>query len=106
MIAYSAKAEPEYTWDFHVQSIVFDKDFPAAVFWPVIRPGVGVLDAISGKSYKVPGATPEPPRKPSDAAHSIEASPPTGWTGVASSVTVVLGAAIIILSCGLWVRRR
>jgi hypothetical protein len=106
MIAYSANAEPEYTWNFHVQSVAFDKDFPATVFWPVVQPGVDVFDAISGKSYKVPGATPGSPAEPSRTAHPIEASPPRGWMGAVSSVTMALGATIIIAACVLWVRRR
>jgi hypothetical protein len=105
MIAFSGESTPAFTWNIHVRSITFDKDFPAAVFWPALQPGVKVLDTISGKSFEVPGPTiPLPAR--ATTVQPIEALPPRSWTSTISSVTLVAGAAIFILASVLWWRRR
>ena len=54
--AYSKDGSLSLTWDFTVNSIAFNEEYPASTFWPAFQPGVTVLDGISNKSYVVPGA--------------------------------------------------
>jgi hypothetical protein len=108
MTAYGEESEPTYTWNYHVQSIEFDKDFPPSMFWPTIPPGVTVMDTISNKRYQAPGADAGSPATKSISAKTtqlIEATPPSDWSAVFSSALFVLGAAAFVVGGLLWWRR-
>ena len=109
-------AEPAFTRTFRVESIAFDKDYPASTFWPVFQPGVGVLDVIAGKSYREPGADPEAEVDASASrggeaatttAQPLQAIPPGHWTSTLSTVSLGLGISVLVASLAVvWWRRR
>jgi len=92
----------------HVESVVFNKEYPSSAFWPVLQPGVTVLDTISNKNYKVPGGD----RSNSDAeqqfstASPVQAVPPQDYGSVASAVSLGLGLAVFSVGIILWWYRR
>jgi len=96
---------PTSTRTFTVQSIRFDEEFPASTFWPVVQPGVSVLDAIQKKRYETPGVrTPAATSVP--AGEPLVATPPRDWTQVASWSTLGLGLAVLLAGVLIWRRRR
>lgn len=105
-----AQGKPFMGWSYRVESIEFDKDYPASQFWPTFQPGVMVLDSVANKAYQVPGG--EAASAIGTAAASvgtatpgrpIEAAPPADWSG-----TLVFGAGVALLLVGaiLWRRGR
>ena len=107
--AFGADGEPAMTWDFNVEKIEFDKDYPRSTFWPKIQPGVTVVDGIADKTYQTPGAKPPVPeeaRRASAPAQAVTAVPPVGWTPVISTASIWLGGATLVVGVGLWLRRR
>ena len=101
-------SNPQFTWKLQVESVAFNKDYPSSTFWPVLQPGVSVLDSISKKSYRVPGGdrtNSDAKEQPSD-ARPVQAIPPQGYLSVVSTVSLGLGLAVFFVGISLWWRRR
>ena len=95
------------THKFTVESIKFDQDYPASTFWPVIQPGVPVMDSLAKKVYETPGAKlPEKVSATTVATQPLVAAPPRDWSSTVSSITLGLGLAVLIAGGVLWWRRR
>lgn len=101
-------SSPLTTHKYQVESVVFNKDYPSSTFWPVLQPGVSVLDTISNKHYRVPGGdrTLSDAKEQPSAAYPVEAIPPQGYLSVASTAFLGLGIAIFFLGIILRWRRR
>jgi len=100
--------KPNVTWKYHVESVVFNKEYTASTFWPVLQPGVFVRDFISQKSYKVPGAektTLGAPERSSN-AQPIQAIPPQGYLSALSTVSFGVGLVVFFVGIAIWMRRR
>jgi hypothetical protein len=107
-------------WKYTVDSIEFNKEYPASTFWPTPRPGVTMFDTSTGKAKTVPGektadkqAT-TPAREntglqsrsaDATATASTQAVPPKNWTATVSNVSLGLGCAVLLVGCLLWWRR-
>jgi hypothetical protein len=108
-IAYGKEGAPLITWDCNVESIEFDKDYPASTFWPTFQPGVTIFDATADKIHQVPGAkqaASDAMKEAATSAQPIQATPPRDWSSLASNTTFALGCAIVIIAGLLWWRRR
>ncbi len=101
-------SKPNVTWKYHVESVVFDKEFPTSTFWPVLQPGVFVHDFISLKSYKVPGAerTMLGASERSSNARPTQAVPPQDYLSALSTVSFGVGLAIFFVGIVIWMRCR
>ncbi len=107
--SYLKDGSPETTWDFHVESIEFDKEYPASTFTPVFQPGVTVLDGFTNKTYEAPGvkkAVVNPPKATATTGQPIQAIPPRDWSASAPILSLGLGAVILIVAGLLWRRSR
>jgi len=92
---------------FQVQSVEFNKSFPAMTFWPKIQPGVSVMDTTTKKVYKEPGTPLPSARRQGDqptATVPLVATPPPAWT--ATGTTVVLGLSVTLVVLGIFLRFR
>ena len=89
-----------------VESIAFNKDYPASMFWPVVQPGVTVIDSIANKMSVTPGQPkPELKKEAASPARPTYADPPRDWSATASNVSLVLGGAVLLAGIVLWRRR-
>jgi len=96
-----------------VESVAFDRDYPASTFWPTIQPGVHVFDTIARRDYDQPGARPPaappaitPPIASVEAPTPIVAEPGTGWATYLKAGSLILGVALLVGGLILWWRRR
>ena len=106
--AYAPDGNLQFTWDFDVQSIEFGKDYPASTFWPVLRPGVTVLDSIANKAYQTPGGQKSPQEtriETAVAVQPIRAEVPRAWSSLAPGVTLGVGCAALLAAGVMWWRR-
>ena len=95
---------PVLTSKFTVESVAFDKAYPASTFWPAVQPGVRIFDTIERKSSVAPGERAPRPvegRTTSQSPVPIEAEPPTDHTGA-----IVFGVGLVLLIAGLVAWRR
>jgi len=104
-LTYGSDGALAQTTKQEVESIAFDKAYPASQFWMEIQPGTVVNDAFTKRFTQTPGASKEPTVEKTVAASPIEATPPRDWFSVASTTTLVLGAAILLAAGLLWWRR-
>lgn len=81
---------------YHVTTLRFDAEPPAAEFWPRFEPGIAVYDRIAGRVYKA-GADGQPVAAPPAAA-------PGGPSTLAGATTLAL--ALMLLIVGIARRRR
>ena len=97
-----------FTRNFVVQSVSFNKEYPAATFWPVIEPGVTVFDSISGNDYVQVGQRPQVDRKaePANTAVPIVAAPPRDWSTTISTASLVLGLLVIAIGAYSWIKNK
>jgi len=116
----SDSGNPMVTREYGVESIIFNKDYPASMFWPDIEPGALVFDTVKGTAERIPGGE-ELRQADLDAADAafeaqtdaqattldpaIRADPPKSWSFYATSATLGLGCAAILVSLWLWWRR-
>ena len=113
MIAYSEDSKPDFTWNYHVLSIEFDRDYPASIFTPGLPPGATVVDTISDKMFKVPDPKAKdqltvPAAEGAESAttdRTIEAVPPGSWTAAISTSVIGIGGVVLIAGGILWWRR-
>ena len=94
-----------------VKQAEFDKEYPASVFWPVIQPGVPVLDTFTKKVTQTPVVKTQPSTTTRDNTTSsttppIRAIPPRDWSTLLPSVMLVLGLAILVSSGLFWWKQR
>ncbi|HEX8202983.1 MAG TPA: hypothetical protein VF590_21080 [Isosphaeraceae bacterium] len=92
-----------------VDELHFQRDYPAALFWPVVPPGTWVIDRIAQKDYttglpRVSGPLPGSVR--AGEGTPVRAEPPAGWTSTLSAVGLGLGLVLLIagLMLGWWRR--
>jgi hypothetical protein len=105
-VSYNKEGAEDLTWDFKVESIEFNKDYPNSLFWPTVQPGTTVFDSIMNKMSETPGQRKSDVKQSEKAiAQPIYADPPRDWTATASSVSLVLGAAVLLTGTVLWWRR-
>lgn len=107
--AYGEDRNSAFTWDYTVDSIEFDKVYPAKTFWPTIQPGVTVFNEITAKVSEAPGARKATTNAKKDVATSappIRATPPSDWSSLASTTVLGLGCAVLLAGCVLWWQRR
>ena len=96
-----------FTWEFSVDAIVFDKDYPASTFKPILQPGVRVLDGTTNKSYEAPGVR----KSQADTSKNevlippLIASPPSNGASYTSYGLIGMGAMLILLGVVVWLRR-
>jgi len=93
------------THTYTVESIKFDQEYAATTFWPVIQPGVPVLDSIAKKQYETPGVK-LPETKSATAEPPLVATQPRDWSSTFSFMALCLGLGILIAGGVLWWRRR
>jgi len=99
---------PRFSWTYRVQSVSFNKDYPASTFWPRFQPGVRLFDAISKKRTLVPGLAPQE----SSAKEMVSASPPIqalpsgDWKESIPGITLGLGLLLLLAGVLLSWRRR
>jgi hypothetical protein len=108
-VAQSDDPGSSFTWTHRVQSIEFDNDFPATIFWPVLDPGVWMLDTISNKKYRVPGGqseTPSATAKAAEISQPVRAAPPSDWNMMISAVVFGLATVSLVSGSVLWWRQR
>ena len=106
MTTYAADGKsPSMIHKFTVESVKYDQEFPTTTFWPVIQPGVPILDALTKKSYNHPGVM-QPDPASTVAKESLVATPPRDWSSTTSAVTLGLGLAVLLAGGLLWWRRR
>ncbi len=93
---------------FVVQSVEFNKDYPASTFWPVIEPGVRVFDSITGKDYVQPGRRREVDRKaePANTAMPIVATLPQDWSTKMANASLILGLLVLVVGAYLWFKNK
>lgn len=106
---YAKDGSPQLAYDFHVESIEFDKEYPASTFTPVFQPGVTVLDGFTNKAYEAPGvkkAVPSAPKETAATIQPIQAVPPRDWSANAPILSLGLGAVVLIVAGLLWRRSR
>jgi hypothetical protein len=107
--AYAQDGSLMFSWDFDVESIEFDKDYPASTFWPVLQPGVTVDNAITKKAYQTPGERKGPQETKTEtgiAVQPIRAEPPRNWASLAPGLTFGMGCAVLLAAGAVWLRRR
>jgi hypothetical protein len=106
---YGPGQKPMLVTSTILESVEYNKDYPATMFWPKEEPGVMVFDTVADTITKVPGTTTAAPPNPSSpiatsasTARPIEAIPPTDSTPL-----YLFGAGLIVLLSGgiLWWRR-
>jgi len=116
----SETGNPTVTREYQVESIAYNKDYPASQFWPELDPGALVADNVKGTLERIPGGE-ELRQADLDAADAafeaqtdaqattldpaIRADPPKSWSFYATSATLGLGCAAILVSLWLWWRR-
>jgi hypothetical protein len=89
-----------------VQSVEFNKEYPASMFWPTFTPGAQVIDAVGNDGiYTVPDPNPPPPAG-TIAAPAIEANPERGWSEALPTTATLLGLLVLVVGLTLWWRRR
>ena len=93
------------THRYTLESSTFDQDYPVTTFWPVIQPGVPVLDSIAKKQYETPGVK-LPETKSATVEPPLVATQPRDWSSTLSFITLCLGLAILIAGGVLWWRRQ
>lgn len=102
-----SEGRPDFSWDFEVESLVFDRTYPPSTFWPVIGQGVVVTDSAARKISMTSGENPAIAEAEAKASTSqlppVDATQPTSWTTYAPGASVALGLAV--LACA-WVLRR
>jgi hypothetical protein len=106
-IHFDQKNQPAYTWTSIVQSVDFNKDFPASTFWPAAAPGATFIDTIKkqyvrgdqSKSQQnlIEGAD---PAQAAQAAHL-----PPSWADGAAKVSMSAGAALLVIGLAAAWRR-
>jgi hypothetical protein len=101
-------SQPAYTWRHSVQSVEFNKDFPASTFWPRPAPGATVLDTIKNKF--VPGENVKP-RKTSlqeepSTSSAVAPAPREAGTSHLPTFSIALGIGLVVTGCLLLWRRR
>lgn len=100
--------EPRVVRKIIVDSVRFDRDYPASTFRPAIGPETQVTDLIANKW--TPSKAPKSParREETVAATSppIRATPTKDWTPLLPTAASLLGLAIITIAGILWWRRR
>lgn len=105
-VQYDRERNPAVTWRQHIESIEFDKDYPASQFWPTIQPSATVLDSLTKqvkpgeKAQQSPAAT-----EPSTSSPPLQAVPSKGWAADLSTISLILGSAVLIAAVVLWKRR-
>lgn len=108
-ISYGADHEPQLIWEQSVESVAFNRDYPATTFWPTPDPGVTLMDSTKGTITEAPGVKKAPPAAKSGTASTTtpaQAIPPSDWTSYTSPVMLGLGVAILIGAVLIWWRRR
>lgn len=105
--AFGASGAPEMIWEQSVESVAFNRDYPAAMFRPTPGPGVIVMDTTKKTNTTAPGALKAPPTAKGETSSApVQAVPPADWTSYASPAMLAVGVAILIGSGLLWWRRR
>ena len=106
-VAFTNEGEEMFTWEYSVDAIVFDKDYPASTFKPILQPGVRVLDGTTNKSYEAPGVR----KSQADTSKNevlippLIASPPSNGASYTSYGLIGMGAMLILLGVVVWLRR-
>jgi hypothetical protein len=106
-VSYGPEGQRLTTWEHRVESIAFDRDYPASTFWPTLEPGVTLYDGITGKiqTPTTPGL--ESPARLGDSktgSQPVVAEPGTRWI-TASGVFLGAGCLILVLAGLIWMRK-
>jgi hypothetical protein len=91
-----------------IESLHYNKTYAKETFWPVLQPGVSVMDGIKKTQYSVPGkaATDGSLAEEQTAANSLApAMQPSDWSGWASTGSLALGSVLLLIGLGSWWRR-
>ena len=96
-------ATPKLSQVINVSEVVFDAAIPKSTFWPVIQPGVLVLDSIAKRKIQTPGGELST-QKASSAEPPIRVAPESGsWLpGIGAGLSLALLSAATVL----WMRSR
>lgn len=96
--------------NFTILSIRFDGDYPPAMFWPELQPGVPTMDREAKKVFKTPSKQESSPPQSGPKAiiprQEIVASPPIDGANMVSRAMLVIGAVIVVVVGFLLYRRR
>jgi len=106
-----------WTREFVVESIAFNKEYPSSTFWPDFGAGAFVFDNVKATAKRIPDGDQDEVLEEADqaadtettattaVAPAIRADPPKSWSFYATSATLGLGCAAILVSLWLWWRR-
>ncbi len=85
---------------WQVDEIHFNRDYPAATFWPVVEPQAAVLDEIAKKYERPKSEKAVVSQSSTNAATQLPsaAAPPTGWMGWISWGSIGLGLALVLIA--------
>lgn len=112
MVSYggrnAAASDKRRTLDLTIESLQYNKKYPKETFWPVIQPGVEVINSIEKTQYVIPGGEREGPGQQEAAAlSSAPASQPADWSGWASTAGFGVGSALLLFGLvSRWRRQR
>jgi hypothetical protein len=112
-VAYGPGQSKIYSHSYSLESVEYNKDYPASLFWPKEEPGVTVFDTIADTVRDVPKAetaeaktstpavSPDSSPATTTTAMPIEAVPPTDSTPL-----YLFGGGVAVLLVAVFVWRR
>jgi hypothetical protein len=112
-ISRDRDGKPRMISEFSVESVIFDKDYPASMFAPTREAGVTIMDGLTGKTSRTPES--KASEKAGDQRSESKTStfippnpavPPDSWASKAWMGSMALGIAMLLAGCVLWWRRR
>ena len=92
---------PVMEYKVYADDIMFDREYPASTFWPVISKQTKVIDTIAN-TVVIPQL---PAKTTASTAAPIRAEDSAGWSLTYSSATLLIGAAILCVGFLLHRRR-
>jgi hypothetical protein len=107
-ITFGPDKAPAYTNQFKVESVVFNKEYPASTFWPTFQPGVNVFDSVNPGATKVSDETKVKPPVVNSPTVSVVAAPPIEAVPPSDSTPMIalgLGVAVLFVGVFLWWQR-
>jgi hypothetical protein len=108
-IHFDQENQPAYTWTSTVQSVEFNKLFPASMFWPADTPDVTFIDTIKKKTVR--GDSSKRLQNFLEGADPAQAAPtaqlPLSSADWAARIFLGAGAALVVVGlAAAWRRRR
>jgi len=110
VLTEAASPTKQLTNEYKIDALKFNKSYDASTFWPLYDKGVSINDLIARKHYyNTPDkkAPPDVTAKTATAAGvPIVATEPPDYTPWIAGGGLMVGAILLLLGAGLWMRNR